>query len=38
MNLINGMEEYPFGFIVAILISVIISALSWIILRHKRLL
>lgn len=38
MNLINGLEEYRFGFIVAIIISVIISALSWIILRHKRLL
>ena len=38
MNLINGLENYRFGFIVAIIISVIISALSWIILRHKRLL
>ena len=38
MNLINGLEDYRFGFIVAIIISVIISALSWIILRHKRLL
>lgn len=38
MNLINGMEEYPFGFPVALVISVIVSVGSWIILRYKNLL
>ena len=38
MNLINGMEDSRFGFLIALLISVVISAMSWIILRHKRLL
>ena len=38
MNLINGMEESRWGFLIAICISVIISTLSWLILRHKRLL
>ncbi len=38
MNLINGMEEKPYGFAVAILISVVISALSWGLLKYKRLL
>ena len=38
MNLINGMENSRFGLVIALLISVVISALSWIILRHKRLL
>ena len=38
MNLINGMEDSRFGFLIALLISIVISALSWIILRHKRLL
>jgi magnesium transporter len=38
MNLINGMETSPFGFIIAIVISVIVSGLSWWILRYKRLL
>jgi magnesium transporter len=37
MNLINGMEAKPWGFGIAVLISVFISALSWTILRHKRL-
>ncbi len=37
MNLVNGMETSPVGFIVAIILSVIISILSWIIFRHKRL-
>ena len=35
---INGMEASPFGFIIAIVISVIVSGLSWWILRYKRLL
>ena len=38
MNLINGMEHSSFGFITAIVISVIVSGLSWWILRFKRLL
>ena len=37
MNLVNGMESSPVGFIVAIIISVLISVLSWAIFRHKRL-
>ena len=37
MNLVNGMETSPVGFIVAIIISVMISVLSWFIFRHKRL-
>ncbi len=38
MNLINGMETSHYGFLIAILISVIVSALTWWILRFKRLL
>jgi magnesium transporter len=37
MNLVNGMEENPVGFIIAIVISVLISIASWFIFRHKRL-
>jgi magnesium transporter len=37
MNLVNGMESSPVGFIVAIVISILISVLSWLIFRHKRL-
>ena len=37
MNLVNGMEEKPWGFIFAIIISVSISAIAWWIFRHKRL-
>jgi len=37
MNLVNGMETNPFGFIVAIIISLLISVLSWFFFRHKRL-
>ena len=37
MNLVNGMESSPAGFIVAIVISVLISVLSWVFFRHKRL-
>jgi len=37
MNLINGMEENKLGFILALLMSVMVSGLSWWILRHKRL-
>jgi magnesium transporter len=38
MNLINGMERNSFGFIIAIVISVLVSGISWWILRYKRLL
>ena len=37
MNLINGMETEPYGFIIAMGISFAVSGLSWAILRHKRL-
>jgi magnesium transporter len=37
MNLINGMENSPVGFVIAIIISVLISVLSLLIFRHKRL-
>ena len=38
MNLINGMEDNKFGFIIALVISVFVSAASWALLRYKRLL
>jgi magnesium transporter len=37
MNLINGMENNRFGFLIAIVVSVLISGISWWIFRHKRL-
>ena len=37
MNVINGMETSRFGFIVALVISVLVSVGSWWILRYKRL-
>jgi magnesium transporter len=37
MNLINGMENSPIGFIVAIIISVLISVLSLLVFKRKRL-
>ena len=37
MNLINGMEDSPLGFPLALLISVIVSGATWWLLRHKRL-
>ena len=37
MNLVNGMEESHYGFVIAIVISVAISGLFWWIFRHKRL-
>ena len=37
MNLINGMENSPVGFVVAIIISVLISVISLLVFRHKRL-
>lgn len=38
MNLINGMERNQYGFAIAMVISVIVSGLSWWILKRKRLL
>lgn len=37
MNLINGMETWKSGFIIALIISFIVSGLSWLILKIKRL-
>ncbi len=37
MNLINGMENAPFGFLMALVISVAVSGLTWAFLRFKRL-
>ena len=37
MNLINGMETSPIGFAIAIILSLIISVVSWAVFRHKRL-
>ncbi len=37
MNLINGMEDSPLGFIVALIISIGGSGLTWLFLRAKRL-
>ena len=37
MNLVNGMEASPWGFILAIVVSVAISGMAWWFFRHKRL-
>ncbi|MBQ8990273.1 MAG: magnesium transporter CorA family protein [Prevotella sp.] len=37
MNLVNGMEESRFGFVIALIISVFVSGVAWWIFRHKRL-
>ena len=37
MNLINGMEQSPFGFATAIVLSVGVSTACWWVFRHKRL-
>ncbi len=37
MNLVNGMENSPWGFIIALVISVVVSGCTWAILRYKRL-
>ena len=37
MNLINGMEDNKYGFIIAMVLSAAISGLFWWIFRHKRL-
>ena len=38
MNLINGMEQNPWGFLIAIVISFVVSGIIWWILKVKRLL
>ena len=37
MNLVNGMESKPWGFIIAIILSICVSGLCWWFFRHKRL-
>ena len=37
MNLINGMEESRFGFVIALIISIGVSGAAWWLFRHKRL-
>ena len=37
MNVINGLETSKWGFVITLAISSLVSALCWIILRHKRL-
>jgi magnesium transporter len=37
MNLANGIEEKPWGFIFAIFISICVSGICWWVFRHKRL-
>ena len=37
MNLVNGMESKPWGFVFAMIISVAISGMAWWFFRHKRL-
>ena len=37
MNLINGMESHPYGFLLALVISVSTAGAAWWLFRHKRL-
>ena len=37
MNLVNGMESKPWGFIFAMVVSIGVSGIAWWIFRHKRL-
>lgn len=37
MNLVNGMESNPYGFLIALLLSVVITAICWKVFKHKRL-
>ena len=37
MNLINGMESNPVGFVIAIVLSIMISVATWFLFRKKRL-
>jgi len=38
MNLLNGMEKSPLGFIIAVVISVLVTVVCWIVLKKKHLL
>lgn len=38
MNVKNGLETSRFGFIIAFIISILVAVVSWMIMRHKRLL
>ena len=38
MNLLNGMENSPLGFIIAVVISVLVTVVCWIVLKKKHLL
>ncbi len=38
MNVVNGMETSPWGFIIALVLSILMGGLCWAILRFKRLL
>ena len=38
MNLINGMENWTIGFPIAIVLSILVSALTWFFLNYRRLL
>ena len=37
MNLVNGMESKPWGFVFAMIVSIAVSGIAWWIFRHKRL-
>ena len=37
MNLVNGMESKPWGFVIAIILSIAVSGCCWWFFRHKRL-
>ena len=37
MNLVNGMEDATWGFVFAMVLSVAVSVIAWLIFRHKRL-
>ena len=37
MNLVNGMEAKPWGFVIAIVLSIAVSGICWWFFRHKRL-
>ena len=37
MNLVNGMEDATWGFVFAMVLSVAVSVVAWLIFRHKRL-
>jgi len=38
MNVKNGLETSRFGFIISFIISILVAVVSWMIMRHKRLL